>query len=350
MGRAQERHGAGVVVVVNDANQGDDVGTGGQRPVEEGLAEAAHAIAEPLGGEASAGAFGDRWEIEQAQRQIRVAAGGVSQEDALPAPDIHQAGPTGERQRIEHVRRDQRLGGCHQPAIGGHRFRVDRRGASPIGIGPVAGEPSRSGLAAQQRDRVGQIGVEHGVMLDHQGDRRVADQRRPEIGEREPTVRQSPDQVQRGGGSQKGQASVRRQAETAGDGLGRERAVAQQSEQVEPDAGEQYLRVDEAGAEIEQGPCVAPRDPAGERKPGRPALEAGGRHKPVAQGEPALAPAGMPRRRSNLRHRSRRHRGVTPLRAARQVETGASAPRSRRASQPVPNNPGSPPPPPVSAA
>ncbi|GMA79419.1 hypothetical protein GCM10025880_58360 [Methylorubrum aminovorans] len=54
-----------------------------------------------------------------------------------------------------------------------------------------------------------------------------------------------------------------------------ERTVPQQSEQVEPDTGEQNLRVDEAGAQIEESPRVAVRGPANERKPGRPALKAG---------------------------------------------------------------------------
>jgi len=47
-------------------------------------------------------------------------------------------------------------------------------------------------------------------------------------------------------------------------------------------AGEQNLRVDEAGAEIEHGPAAPPRDPARQRIAKTPALEAWIGDQPVA--------------------------------------------------------------------
>ena len=96
------------------------------------------------------------------------------------------------------------------------------------------------------------------------------------------------------------------------------RPVGQQLEQAQPDAGEQHLRVDEPGAEIEQRARRAAGDRPRQREGGRPALEARARPAAVAQ--------------RSSRSRQRAALEAAPA-ATRAPADAASASRRRRAAR-----------------
>ena len=103
-----------------------------------------------------------------------------------------RAGSAWRRAGVQHIFGDQRLRARHQVAIGGvasarPTSRQRRITWSMARVGPEGGEPCGR-FAAQQRHGIGKVGVEQRVMLDEIGDRGVAEQGRPEVGERETVV------------------------------------------------------------------------------------------------------------------------------------------------------------------
>ncbi len=68
-------------------------------------------------------------------------------------------------------------------------------------------------------------------------------------------------------------------------------ALGEHVEQLEPDAGGQHLRIDEAGADVEQRPRIAVGDRPCQRKGGGPALKGGAGQQAVARGVEAVEPA-----------------------------------------------------------
>ena len=121
-------------------------------------------------------------------------------------------------------------------------------------------------------------------MLDHRGDAGIAHQRRAERPEPVTAAAPALQQLQRDRGASSSTVA------SAGSGRPRDNAAALSGpsariEQPQPDAGQQHLRVDEAGAEIEQRARAPPRDRPGQRKSACPALEILIRKQPVAQTE-----------------------------------------------------------------
>ncbi len=94
-------------------------------------------------------------------------------------------------------------------------------------------------------------------MRDHRGDGRVAEERRAEIAEGETPVTQGGQEAQRGGGAQEAERPVGRQVEAPGQIIRGHRPVGENPETGRGAGSREHLRVDEAGAEIEQAPGVA---------------------------------------------------------------------------------------------
>ena len=105
---------------------------------------------------------------------------GRDEEGALAAADIEQAAMPLKRIGVEHLAR--RPSAAMPPSARCRRATCRRRCRRTAGT--RAHRPSKpkarrlAARAAQQRDRIAQIGVEQGVVLDHRGDRRIAEQRR----------------------------------------------------------------------------------------------------------------------------------------------------------------------------
>jgi hypothetical protein len=178
----------------------------------------------------------------------------------------------------------------HQPAVGrrGIRGHVAMRPAfSGGGIGPEAGDGRSPRLAAQQRDRILQIGVEQRVVFDHGGDAGVADHRRAERTQPPERPAATLDQAQR---------RCRRQQPLHGSGTHRKpcrqrvgglRPFEQDIEQAQLQAGQQHLRIDEARAHVEQRAGALSGDRPGQGKGRGPALESRVRQQAVAPGAPS---------------------------------------------------------------
>jgi hypothetical protein len=99
------------------------------------------------------------------------------------------------------------------------------------------------------------------VVLDHRADRGIADQRGAQSAQSEASRRALLDQAQRHGGLE--QALVESNGRFKRAAMPRRCAApSQQIEQLQPHAGEQNLRIDEAGADVEQGRARAARSGA----------------------------------------------------------------------------------------
>jgi len=231
------------------------------------------------GGEARLRQGGDGPKIEQYQADAGCPAGRGAQEAAVAAADIEHAFVPGDAVGVQHLVGDQGLRGGHQGGVR-TRPRLGRRRLG-AGIGPVGAERGFARLAAQQGDGVAQIGVEHGVMLDHRGDAGIADHRGTEIAQAEPPVAVPLGQPQRRRRLQQPQRVVGRQVEPGGEGRHGLRAGRQDREKIKPHTGKKHLRVDEAGDDIEQRAGAAARDRAGEREDHGKALEARAGQQPV---------------------------------------------------------------------
>ena len=125
-------------------------------------------------------------------------------------------------------------------------------------------------------------------MLDHRGDAGIAEQRRAErrrarSGRRCGAAASCSDTA----ASSSSTVASARQRQPRREFRSALRPVRQIIEEAQADAGEQDLRVDEAGAEVEQRAGPPPRDRPRQRKSRRPALEPGLGQQPVAHAEPA---------------------------------------------------------------
>jgi hypothetical protein len=177
------------------------------------------------------------------------ARSATAQERALATADIQQAAVVLQRVGVQDFVGHQRLRGRHQRAVGATRRSAPacwrRRRASTVPAARCAG------FAAQQGDRVGQVGIQRAVVFHHRGNRGL-----PTMGAPSTPSPKRPcaafDQAQRDGGID----SRRCAAGAAGPGDGQLSSVCgplgQDVEQAQTHAGQQDLRIDKARHQVEQ--------------------------------------------------------------------------------------------------
>ncbi len=271
--RCQQCRDNGVVMVMDNANQADQIMPAGQRIDGEAAGD---------GRQARIGDAGDdRRQVEHGRRQPRRAVEGRGGEHPLPPADVEQPAVAADVIGREHRRRDPRLRCGHQRRVGGDALRIGG------GVGPVAGQAAAS--PSQQRHGIGEVGVEETVVRDHLGDAGVAEQRRARAAER-PALADRLGEVERGGGLDQSLGTVARQPGVRGDGIERVRAATQERQQRRFDSGGGDLRIDEAGDGIEQRPGPRARHGPRQREARRPALEGGVGEPRIAPPDPAFAP------------------------------------------------------------
>ena len=129
------------------------------------------------------------------------------------------------------------------------------------------------------------------MVLDHGREAGIADQRRPEHAEAEAIAAAALDETQRHRGGEQAVGSVTGQADAPGDVVEATRPLGQELEHAQLDAGQQHLRIHEAGDEVEDVAGAAAGDPSCEWKARRPGLERWRCEQAVAPAEPALAQA-----------------------------------------------------------
>jgi hypothetical protein len=110
----------------------------------------------------------------------------------------------------------------------------------------------------------------------------------PSVPSRRP--RRALDQVERHRGRQQPQRLRLGKIEPAAQRLQRLRAFGEDVEQAHLHAGQQHLRVDEAGHQIEQAARAAPGDRTGERECGCEAVESGAAEQLIAPHAPLVPP------------------------------------------------------------
>ena len=151
------------------------------------------------------------------------------------------------------------------------------------------------------------------MVLDHGAQAGVADQRRRERAQAEAAAAAPLDEIDRNRGDEQALGRVFAQARALRDRGERLRRLGQPFEEAELDAGEQHLRVDEAGDQIEHGPGSAPGNAARQRKARCPMLKARAGQTTIACREQAVeqARSGLGRRCFDLcsRWHGRRRRG-----------------------------------------
>ena len=282
---------------MDDANQRDHIRAPGQRIDEEIAGEEARPLGQSRFLEPGAGALHHGRQIEEHQLQPRRARRRRGEKGAFAAADVEQRLMAAERIDVEQLLRHQRLRGGHQRAIGRDLLGGELGRIFGRRIGPIIGEPRlRRFIAAQQSHGIGEIGVEHGLMRDERERRRIADERRAELAEAEALLAAPLDEAERGGGVQQPRRGVDRELELLGDLLHIARLLEQKLQELQPHAGEQHLRIDEAGAEIEHVPRAPSRLGAGQRMRGGEALEARARHEPIPE-TPQPVPKELPHMR-----------------------------------------------------
>ena len=164
-------------MVVDDAHEGDHIGAAGQgigvKITAMQLAAGSHAgSAEPRPGE-----FRHRRQVEQHEVQAGMALAGRLQEGTGTTAHIHQTAMDGKIIGIKDFSGDQRLARRHQRRIGRGVLRPQARPAPAIGIAPELAQAPAAALAAQHRQRVGHIGIEHAMVAHHFGDGDIAHHR-----------------------------------------------------------------------------------------------------------------------------------------------------------------------------
>ena len=186
---------------------------------------------------------------------------------------------------------DHRLRRRHQRRVGRDAVARQRRPAVVERIGPVMRQAALTVLAAQQRHGIAEVGVQRGVMPDHGGDAGIAQQRRTE--RPEPIARRATalQQLQRASRLAQARHRVGRHRGTRRQRCGVARPGTQGLEQIELHAGRQRLRIDKAGAEIEQLRRPLARNRPRQRKRRRPALERSARQQPIPPAAPAITEA-----------------------------------------------------------
>ncbi len=127
---------------------------------------------------------------------------------------------------VERLLRDHGLRGRHQGAIGRDLLGPKRLGSFEVRIRPVVGERGAL-LAAQQRDRVGEIGVKRRLVLDERPRRGVAEEGRAKLAEPVSAARAPLGEIERGGRVEEPARRLRREREPGGDLGDGQRAVAQ---------------------------------------------------------------------------------------------------------------------------
>ena len=195
----------------------------------------------------------------------------------------------------QHLLRDHRLRRRHQRGV--RRDRVTRKigGLAIARIGPIGGELPRPDVTAQQRDRILQIVVQHRMMLDHGDNARIAPQGRAERTETIAATTATLQQLQRDRRIKQHQRRIGRQRQTRCQFCQTQRTIRQLIEQLQTDACEQNLRIDEAGAKIEQLARPPPRNRPRQRKTACKSLKSG-------IGEDRIAPVQQPIMQRQPRH------------------------------------------------
>ena len=160
-------------------------------------------------------------------------------------------------------------------------------------------------FSPQQRDGIAEIAVEKIMMRDKGRNRRIADHRGAEVVERETVVRQSAQKPERRRGFEEPSRGRNAQGHSRRERLAVLRTRPKKVEDLEFHAGAENLRVDEAGAEVEQRSGLALRQSPREGRVRRPALE-------PRVGDDAAAPVADPLhdRRSGKARRKSGHRDL----------------------------------------
>ncbi len=139
----------------------------------------------------------------------------------------------------DHILRDERLRRRHQPRIGGDVGRAAR--ARLARIVPEALERPAAATVPQQRDRIGQIGIEQLMMRDHLDHAAVRAQRRA-VRRQCPVICPHPlDHPNRGRRAQQAVGGHRRHRPVARERLGRDRPRRQPVEHPQFHARRQNL-------------------------------------------------------------------------------------------------------------
>ena len=273
---------------MHDADERRDVGAFRQRIVEEVAAVDVCARQQTSLFEPHACARRHGGKVEESKLQMRRASRGGREKHAFAAADVQEAPMTRNVVGVERFLRDHRLRRSHEGAVRADLLRRQRLGRIPVRIGPVVGELAALFLA-QQRHGIGEICVKQRLVFDDGERRAIAGEGGAE--QSEPVFRAaSLGKVQRRGRLEQalrggfGKRQLRRQRVEA------QRAVAQHVEEPELRAGDENLRIDEAGGEIEAGARAAPRQRARHRVFQRPALESRIGDEPVARAAQSLAP------------------------------------------------------------
>ena len=243
---AEDRHRRVVVVVMDDADQGQQIGALWERVAPHITAGRRDPAPESLGCP-----VGDLGQIEQAELQSRRPGRGLLKERALAAADVEQAAMAADVVGTQDFGRDERLRLGHESGIRGDVGGWQGGRIPAHSVGPVSGQASAAFAGAEQGDRVGEVAVEDGVMPDHRGDAVIADHGRAERAKA--VIGPAPaQQLEPGGGLAQPLGALGGQAESRGQRGGRERAGVQDGEEVERDAGGKHLGIGEPGAQIEQ--------------------------------------------------------------------------------------------------
>ena len=172
-------------MVVDDAHERHDVGAFGQRIAMKVAAEGLCAVGQPQARKARARRVGHGRQVEHHRLQARRAFERGSREYALAAAQVEQLFVVAaDRIRVEHLPGDERLRRRHQRRVRRRACIGQRAGRAVAGVAtgvrPVLRQLAGAAAAAQQRQRVGQIGIERTVVLDHRLHRVIADHRRAE--------------------------------------------------------------------------------------------------------------------------------------------------------------------------
>ena len=212
------------------------------------------AVPETVGRKAFACPIGNRRQIEEHQAQMGCPPSSTDEERAVATAHIEQAAMTVQRTGVQDLVGHQRLRSRHQVAVGGNALRSEiarcwRRRTASAGQRRLA---SVAGAALSSRDRIGQVCIQRAVMFDHRGHGRCcADHRRAQLTQPVTALRPQLGQAQRDRRIEQAQRRLRRRLEPHRQLLRRLRPPARMLN-IETHTGQQDLRIDEAGDQVEE--------------------------------------------------------------------------------------------------
>ena len=188
---------------------------------------------------------------------------------------------------VERLLRHHRLRRRHEGAIGRDLLRRERFRRVAVGIGPIVGE-STALFLAQQRHRINKIGVKQRLMFDDRERCTMAGKGGAEQPEPISAAAAPLEEIKRNGRIDQATSRGFWQGEPRRERVEAQGSVAQRVEELELRAGDENLRIDEAGGKIEPRARAAPRQRPRDRVVQRPALKAEIGDKPVARVAPSL--------------------------------------------------------------